>query len=194
MPLAGCPLGRIISLKASSPLLEPIGHEDHAHRRLSRRAAACTRGATSGPAGSPSRCLTARSWRSRPTRDSRATARSVRWDRSICRPTRQGARTGIAELGPHLLGEDPRQLAPAEPADGRRAARPPVCEVGPRHGVLGYPRQGDRSAGLRAPGRALRRRLRALSRDLPGGARGDGAARGRVSRRRLSPVPAQGRR
>ena len=38
-----------------------------------------------------------------------ATARSARWARSICRPT-PGARAGIAELGPHLLGRDPREL------------------------------------------------------------------------------------
>ena len=105
-----------------------------------------------------------------------------------------GARAGIAELGPHLLGEDPRQLAQAEPADGRRPTGPRVRQVGDRHGLLGYPRQGDRPTGLRAAGRPIRRRLRALSRDLAGIARGDGAARGRLSRPGLSPVPAQGRR
>ena len=58
---------------------------------------------------------------------------------------RPGVRAGIAELGPHLLGEDPRELAHAEPPHGRGAQGPPLREVGDRHGLLGHPRQGRRA-------------------------------------------------
>ncbi len=108
----------------------------------------------------------------------------------LCR----GVRAGIAELGPHLLGEDPTAARQAQPPHGRRPPGPSLREVGDRHGLLGHPRQGDRPAGVRAPGRPLRRRLRPLSRHLARIARGDGRARGRLSRRGLSPVSAQGRR
>ena len=105
-----------------------------------------------------------------------------------------GARAGIAELGPHLLGEDPRQLGKLNRRMDAALAGTSLRQVGDRHGLLGHPRQGDGPAGLRPAGRALRRRLRPLSGDLAGGARGDGAARGRLPRRGLSPVPAEGRR
>ncbi|MFO0891730.1 MAG: mandelate racemase/muconate lactonizing enzyme family protein [Isosphaeraceae bacterium] len=66
----------------------------------------------------------------------------------------------------------------AESTDGRRPARAPVRQVGHRHGLLGPPRQGQRAAGPHPDGGPLRRRLRALSGDLPGGSRGDGQPRG----------------
>ena len=105
-----------------------------------------------------------------------------------------GVRAGIAELGPHLLGEDPPQLGKLNRRMDAALQGPPLRQVGDRHGLLGHPRQGDGPAGLRAAGRPLRRRLRPLPGDLAGVARGDGRQRRRLSRRGLSPVPAQGRR
>ena len=64
-------------------------HAHHPHRRVAGRSAACTRAATSGPAGSPSRCSIAPSSRSRPTRASPATARSARSGRRTCRRMRR---------------------------------------------------------------------------------------------------------
>ena len=34
-----------------------------------------------------------------------------RWVRPICRPTRRGCVCGLAEIGPHVIGLDPRDLA-----------------------------------------------------------------------------------
>jgi len=56
-----------------------------------------------------------------------------------------GARTGIAELAPHLLGSDPRELSVLNGGWTRRS-RAPLRQVGPRHGRLGPPRQGHRPA------------------------------------------------
>ena len=42
----------------------------------------------------------------------RVTVKSVRWDRSNLPAYATGTRTGIAELAPHLIGEDPTQLLP----------------------------------------------------------------------------------
>ena len=105
-----------------------------------------------------------------------------------------GARAGIAELGPHLLGEDPLQLGKLNQRmdaalQGHpyvksaidiacwdilgKAAGQPVCVLlGGRYGedfVL----------------------YRAISQEAPDG---DGAPGGRLSRRGLSPVPVEGRR
>ena len=88
----------------------------------------------------------------------------------------------------------PERARQAEPPDGRRPQGPSLRQVGHRHRLLGHPRQGGGPAGLRAAGRPVRRRLRPLSRDLAGIPGGDGPARGRLSRRGLSPVPVQGRR
>jgi len=43
-------------------------------------------------------------------RASRARARSARWARPICRTVPKGARAGIQELAPALIGLDPRNL------------------------------------------------------------------------------------
>ena len=123
----------------------------------------------------------------------RATARSARWGRSTCRPMPRASAPASASWG-RTCSAKTRCSWHAEPADGRRAQGPSVRQVGHRHRLLGHPRQGDGPAGLRAAGRPLRRRFRALSRDLAGVAGGDGRPRGRLSRRGLSPVPAQGRR
>ena len=42
----------------------------------------------------------------------RVTARCVHWDLSIFPAYAAGTRTGIVELAPHLIGEDPTQLFP----------------------------------------------------------------------------------
>ena len=52
-----------------------------------------------------------RSSASRPTRASSATAKSARLGPFYLPAYANGVRAGIAELGPHLLGEDPLQLA-----------------------------------------------------------------------------------
>ena len=54
----------------------------------------------------------------------------------------RGARTGIAELAPHLHRHGPAGAGRGEPADGRRDARPSLREVADRHGVLGPARPG----------------------------------------------------
>ena len=82
-----------------------------------------------------------------------------------------GVRAGIAELGPQLLGHDPRELGRLNRRMDAALQGPPLRQVGDRHGLLGHPRQGGRPAGLHAAGRPLRRRLRALPRHLAGGAR-----------------------
>ena len=108
---------------------------------------------------------------SRPTRASSATARSARSGRSTCRPMPRACGPGSRELGPHLLGEDPRELGELNRRMDARAQGASLRQVGHRHGLLGHPRPGRRAAGLRAARRPLRRRLRPLPRDLAGGAR-----------------------
>ena len=88
----------------------------------------------------------------------------------------EGVRAGLRELGPHLLGDDPRELGEAQSPDGRRAQGASVREERHRHRLLGHPRPGDRPAGLRAARRPLRRRRAPLPRDLAGVARRDGGA------------------
>ncbi len=67
----------------------------------------------------------------------------------------QGARTGIAEIGPHLLGEDPTEIGKLNRRMDAVLPGPPLRQVGDRHRLLGYPGQGDRPAGVRAPGRQI---------------------------------------
>ena len=57
-----------------------------------------------------------------------------------------GARTGIAEVGQHLIGARPARARRPEPAHGRGAQGPPLREVGDRHGLLGHPGQGRGAA------------------------------------------------
>ena len=66
-----------------------------------------------------------------------------------------GVRAGIAELGPHLLGEDPLRTAETQPPHGRRPQGPCLRQVRHRHGLLGHPGQGDRPARLHPPGRPI---------------------------------------
>ena len=62
----------------------------------------------------------------------------------------EGVRAGLRELGPHLIGFDPRELAEAQSSDGRGAQGASVCQVGHRHRLLGHSGPGDRAAGLHA--------------------------------------------
>ena len=78
-----------------------------------------------------------------------ATARSARSGRSTCPPTRNGVRAGIAELAPHLLGEDPRELGKLNRRMDAALKGHPYVKSGDRHGLLGHPRQGGGPAGLR---------------------------------------------
>ena len=56
-----------------------------------------------------------------------------------------GVRAGIAEIAPKLIGWDPDRPRAAQPADGRGAARPSVCQGADRHRLLGHPGQGRRA-------------------------------------------------
>ena len=67
-----------------------------------------------------------------------------------------GVRSGLAELAPHLIGLDPRQLAVLNEADGSGAQGPCLRQVRHRHRLLGYSGPGSRAACLRAAGWALR--------------------------------------
>ena len=78
----------------------------------------------------------------------------------------EGVRAGLEEIGPKLIGLDPRDLGVAEPAHGRGAARPRLRQGADRHRLLGHPGQGGRAAGLQAARRRGAGRRRALPRDL----------------------------
>ena len=122
---------------------------------------------------------------SRPTPASSATARSVRSDRSTCRPTPTAcARAARARAAPARRRS--ARAGQAESPHGRRAQGTSLRQVGHRHRLLGHSRPGDRPAGVRAAGRPLRRRRSALSRHLAGIARGDGGERRRLSRPRAT--------
>ena len=131
---------------------------------------------------------------SRPTRASSATARSARSGRSTCRPTPRACGPGIAELGPHLLGEDPRELGKLNRRMDAALKGHPYVKSGIDMAcwdILGQ------AAGLPvcdAARRPLRRRLRPLPRHLAGVAGGDGGEGRGLPRRGLPPLPAQGRR
>ena len=81
-----------------------------------------------------------------------------------------GARAGLAELAPSLIGAGRRAAAARRRAHGRRAARPPVRQVGDRHGVLGRRRADPRPAAVHGAGRRAGRVGRAVPLDPAGGA------------------------
>ena len=58
-----------------------------------------------------------------------------------------GARAGIREIGPALIGLDPRELGARQPGHGPDAQGPPLRQVGARHGLLGPAGQGGGPAG-----------------------------------------------
>ena len=66
-----------------------------------------------------------------------AMARSARWD-LFTFPLTRPVCAGIAELGPHLLGEDPTELGRLGRLMDACAQGAPVRQVGHRHGLLGY--------------------------------------------------------
>ena len=154
----------------------------------------CAKAATNGPAENPSRSSTARS-------------RVVDTDAGI---------TGYGEvcpLGPAYLpayaagrargnrrnrsSSDWRDALPtrkAQPPHGCRAQGTPLRQIGAGHRLLGHFRAIRRPAALRAVGRALRQRRRALPRDLSGVPRGDGRPRPGIPRRGLPALPTESRR
>ena len=105
-----------------------------------------------------------------------------------------GVRAGIAELGPHLIGEDPPELGQAQPPDGRRAQGASLRQVGHRHRLLGHPRPGRRAcrsaccwaAATATTSCSTAPSRRSRPRPWPEGRR--------LSGRGLPPVPAQGGR
>ena len=101
----------------------------------------------------------------------------------LCRRCARGHR----RAGAAPARRRPAPARPAQPPHGRGIARPRLRQVGHRHGLLGHPRQGNRPTGVRAPGRPLRRRLRALPRHLAGSTRSDGArASPNIARRAIA--------
>ena len=89
-----------------------------------------------------------------------------------------GVRAGIAELGPHLIGEDPTAARRAEPPDGRGAEGASVRQVGASTSPAGT--SSARSPGLPVCmllGGRYGEDFVALPGDLAGVARGDGRRR-----------------
>ena len=61
---------------------------------------------------------------SKPTPGSSATAKSARSGPFYLPAYADGVRAGLRELGPHLIGDDPRELGKLNRRDGRRAQGP----------------------------------------------------------------------
>ena len=175
-PWHACRVPDMIGWSISHPLGQ-AADEDHAAFEPTVSSCRSAKGATNGREGNPSRYLTARSWPSRPTRADGVwrslSARAV-LPAGLC----GGCASGDRRAGSASARRRSAAARPAESAMDAALARPLVRQVGHRHGVLGYPGQSHRATGLRAAGRALRRRLCPLPRDLAGIARGDGASRG----------------
>ena len=83
----------------------------------------------------------------------------------------EGVRAGLRELGPHLLGEDPRQLAKLNRRMDAALKGHPYVKTRHRHRVLGHPRAGRagcRCASCSAGASAKSVRLyRAISQESP---------------------------
>ena len=100
----------------------------------------------------------------------------------------KGVRAGLEEIGPKIIGLDPRGLWAAQPAHGCGAARPPLREGADRHRLLGHPRQGRRAAGLHSCSAAPRRTTIELYRAItPGSRRRNGARRSPATAPRATP-------
>ena len=107
----------------------------------------------------------------------------------------EGVRAGLRELGPHLLGFDPRELAKLNHRMDAALKGHPYVKIGNRHRLLGHSRQGHATAGLHVAGRPVWRERAAVSRDLAAGSRRDGEECAGLSRAGLHAVSAQsGRR
>ena len=115
--------------------------------------------------------------------------------RSTCPPMRTASRAGIARARAAPARPRSARARRAQPPHGRRAQGPSLREVGDRHRLLGHPRQGDaacRSATLLGGRFGDEVQLyRAISQESPDAM---AASVARLSRRGLSPLPAQGRR
>ena len=94
-----------------------------------------------------------------------------------------GARTGIAELAPSLIGADPTQLGVLNERMDRAMRGHPVREVRDGYGLLGYPRQSLRPIRHNSARRKLLRGFSLLPRDLAGHSRKNGRQR----RRNIAP-------
>ena len=82
-----------------------------------------------------------------------------------------GAREGLRILAPLVLGLDPRQHGALTTMVDRHLERPPVRQVGARHGGVGRRRHRRRHAAGRDAGRARRRDRRAVPVGVAGVAR-----------------------
>ena len=105
-----------------------------------------------------------------------------------------GARAALRELGPALLGLDPRACAVVNDRARHGPARPRLCQERRRRRLLGprsARRPGCRSASLLG---GRRQRRPALHRSAARAGRGDGGLRPGAARRGHPPVPAQARR
>ena len=107
----------------------------------------------------------------------------------------EGVRRGTARTGAASHRRRSARTREAESHDGRRAQGASVCEERHRHRVLGHPRPGRRDCRCAScSAAATATTVRPLPRHLAGVAGGDGAQGRGLSRRRLPPLPAQGRR
>ena len=68
-----------------------------------------------------------------------------------------GARAGIAELAPHLIGADPLALGVLNERMDAAMRGHPYVKSADRHGLLGHPRQGEWPERRDVDGRPRRR-------------------------------------
>ena len=113
------------------------------------RSSPSMRGATSGPAATPSPCSTRPSSPSRPMPASPAMARCARSGLPTCRRTPRARAPGSPSWHRSCSAQDPLALGALNQRMDAAHARPSLRQVGDRHGVLGHPRQGERPARLR---------------------------------------------
>ena len=107
----------------------------------------------------------------------------------------RGARAGIAELAPQLLGADPLRARASSTSGWTAAMRGhPYVKSAIDMACWDLLGKASRPAGGDAAGRARRRGLRALPRDLAGVAGADGEEDRQVPHGGVPQVPAQGRR
>ncbi len=86
----------------------------------------------------------------------------------------EGVRAGLRELGPHLIGCDPRELAKLNQRMDAALKGHPYVKSGIDIACWDILGQDHRTAGLHVAGRPLRRERAAVSRHLATVSRGDG--------------------
>lgn len=105
--------------EAAQVILNQLGRSYSKKKRFPRRSHTSlltelncrwSRTRTSGPAGSRYRCSTVRSSVLKRTAELSAMVRSLHWDHFTFQHMHDGVRAGLRELGPHLIGLDPREL------------------------------------------------------------------------------------